>query len=86
MAQIYIESKKWEKDRTKRGPGAFQTMAAYHRVDLGRLDKLQGKAFTHFCEVEWWRTLMVECETVFFLFDPTSDSVLQMGLQALPIN
>ena len=23
------------------------------------------KAVTHFCEVEWWRTLMVECVTVF---------------------
>ena len=34
-------------------------------VHLGRLDKLQGKAVTHFCEIEWWRTLMVECVTIF---------------------
>ena len=43
----------------------LQTIAAYLRVHLGRLDKLQGKAVTHSCEVEWWRTLMVECVTVF---------------------
>ena len=43
----------------------LQTIAAYLLVHLGRLDKLQGKAVTHFCEVEWWRTLMVECVTVF---------------------
>ena len=43
----------------------LQTIAAYFRVNLGRLDKLQGKAFTHFCEVEWWRALMVECATVY---------------------
>ena len=43
----------------------LQTIAAYLRVYLGRLDKLQGKAVTHLSEVEWWRTLMVECETVF---------------------
>ena len=48
------------------------------------LDKLQGKAVTQFCEVEWWRTLMVECVTVFGLFDPTSDFMLQIGLQGLP--
>ena len=44
------------------------------------------KAVTHFCEVEWWRTLMVECVTVSWLFDPTSDFVLQIGHQALPTN
>ena len=44
------------------------------------------KVGTHSCEVEWWRTLMVECVTVFWLFDPTSDFVLQIGLQALPTN
>ena len=44
----------------------LQTIAAYLRVYLGRLDKLQGKAVTHFREVEWWRTLMVECVTVFY--------------------
>ena len=44
---------------------ALQTIAAYLRVHLGRLAKLQGKVVTHFCEVEWWRTLMVECVTVF---------------------
>ena len=43
----------------------LQTFAAYLRIHLGRLDKLQGKAVTHFREVEWWRTLMVECVTVF---------------------
>ena len=42
------------------------------------------KAVTHFGEVEWWRTLMVECVTVFLLFDPTSDFPLQIGLQAVP--
>ena len=47
------------------GPKPLQTIAAYLRVYLGRLDKLQGKVVTHFCEVEWWRTLMVECVTVF---------------------
>ena len=45
--------------------GSLQTIAACLRVHLGWLDKLQGKAVTHFCEVEWWRTLMVECATVF---------------------
>ena len=44
---------------------ALQTVAAYLRVHLGILDKLQRKAVTHCCEVEWWRTLMVECVTVF---------------------
>ena len=48
---------------------SLQTIAACLCV----LDKLQGKAVTHFCEVEWWRTLMVECVTVFLLFNPTSD-------------
>ena len=43
----------------------LQTIAAYLCVSLGRLDKVQGKAVTHFCEVEWWRTLMVECVTAF---------------------
>ena len=47
------------------GPKPLQTIAAYFRVYLGRLDKLQGKVVTHFCEVEWWRTLMVECVTIF---------------------
>ena len=45
--------------------GSLQTIAACLRVHLGWLDKLQGKAVTHFREVEWWRTLMVECVTVF---------------------
>ena len=40
--------------------GPLQTFAAYLRV----LDKLQGKAVTHFRELEWWRTLMVECVTL----------------------
>ena len=34
--------------------GSLQTIAACLRVHLGWLDKLQGKAVTHFCEVEWW--------------------------------
>ena len=55
------------------GPKPLQTIAAYLRVYLGRLDKLQGKAVTHFREVEWWRTLMVEFVTIFLIFDPTSD-------------
>ena len=55
------------------GPKPLQTIAAYLRVYLGRLDKLQGKVVTHFCEVEWWRTLIVECVTVFLLLNPTSD-------------
>ena len=38
------------------------------------------KAVTQFSEVEWWRTLMVECETIFWLFDPTSNFTLLMGL------
>ena len=42
------------------------------------------KAVTHFGDVEWWRTMMVECVTVFLLFDPTSDFPLQIGLQAVP--
>ena len=29
------------------------------------LGKLQGKVVTHFEEVGWWRTLMVECVTLF---------------------
>ena len=32
------------------------------------LDKLQGKVVTHSEEVGWWRTLMVECVTLFWLF------------------
>ena len=43
----------------------LQIIAAYLRV----LNKLQGKAVTYFCEVEWWRTLMVGCVTVFWQFD-----------------
>ena len=42
--------------------GSLQTIAAYLYV----LDKLQGKAVTHFCEVEWWTTLMVECVTLIY--------------------
>ena len=53
------------KDLASTKEKALQTIAAYLRVPLGRLDKLQGKAVTHFCEVEWWKTLMVECVTVF---------------------
>ena len=30
--------------------------------------KLQGKVVTHSEEVGWWRTLMVECVTLFWLF------------------
>ena len=35
---------------------------------------------TQFCEVKWWRTLIVECVTIFvYLFDPTSDfTILEM--------
>ena len=62
----------------------------YHPIPQGFssfLLKPYIKAVTHFWEVEWCWTLMVECVTVFWLFDPTSDFVLQMGLQApLPIN
>ena len=32
------------------------------------LGKLQGKVVTHSEEVGWWRTLMVECVTLFWLF------------------
>ena len=48
------------------------------------LSKPYIEAVTHFWEVEWWRTLMVECVTSFWLFDPTSDFVLQ--IQAVPNN
>ena len=42
----------------------LQTIAAYLRVHFGGIDKLQGKVVTHFCEVEWWITLIVECVTL----------------------
>ena len=29
------------------------------------LDKVQGKEVTQFDEVEWWRTLIVECVSVY---------------------
>ena len=60
-------------------PGHFISLIVKSDVGLHsqkRLheDKLQGKAVTHSCEVEWWRTLMVECVTVFIFpqFLPTS--------------
>ena len=35
------------------------------QLTLGRLGKLHGKAQPHSEEVEWWRTLMVECVRIF---------------------
>ena len=32
------------------------------------ISKLQGKGVTHSQEVEWWRTFMVECVTLFSVF------------------
>ena len=44
------------------------------------LGKLQGKVVTHFEEVGWWRTLMVECGTLFWLFIQVQDLTVHMGL------
>ena len=41
----------------------YSTIKVLHQNE--HEDKLQGKEVTHFGEVEWWRTLMVECVTVF---------------------
>ena len=71
------------------GPLASEMACLEHPIPQGFssfLSKPYIKAVTHFCEVEWWRTLMVECLTIFLLFDPTSNFVLQMGLQSLPTN
>ena len=43
--------------------GLMQTIAAYLRFHLGRLDKLQGKVMTQ--KLEWWIILMVDCVTHF---------------------
>ena len=43
----------------------LQTIAAYLRFNLGRLDKLQGQVMTHSEKVEWWIILMVDCVTHF---------------------
>ena len=43
----------------------LQTIAAYLRFDLGRLDKLQRKVMTHSEKLEWWIILMVDCVTRF---------------------
>ena len=49
--------------------GALQTIAAYLRFHLGRLDKLQGKVMTQ--KLEWWIILMVDyCVTLFLLYNP----------------
>ena len=32
------------------------------------LGKLQGKVLTHSEKVGWWRTLMVECVSIFFYY------------------
>ena len=54
----------------------FQIIAAYLYV----LDKLQGKVVTHLSEVEWWRTLMVECVTLIAKLSFSSTSA-QLQLQ-----
>ena len=47
----------------------LQTIAAYLRFHLGRLDKLQGKVMTQ--KLEWWIILMVDyCVTLFLLYNP----------------
>ena len=47
----------------------MQTIAAYLRFHLGRLDKLQGKVMTQ--KLEWWIILMVDyCVTLFLLYNP----------------
>ena len=43
------------------------------------LNELPAKVVTQ-SEVEWWRTLMVECLSVFLLFGPSSDFAL-MGMK-----
>ena len=37
-------------------------------------------AVAQFYEVEWWRPLMVECETIFRLFDPSLGNCLKLDL------
>ena len=46
----------------------MQTIAAYLRFHLGRLDKLQGKVMTHSEKLEWWIILMVDCVTILLHF------------------
>ena len=48
----------------------LQTIAAYLRFNLGRLDKLQRKVMTHSEKLEWWIILMVDCVTHFLLYWP----------------
>ena len=40
---------------------ALQTIAAYLRFNLARLEKLQGKVMTHSEKLEWLIILMVDC-------------------------
>ena len=51
------------------GGGPFRPMASYcslPSLSFGQaLGKLQGKVVTQSEEVGWWRTLMVECVTLF---------------------
>ena len=45
---------------------SVRTIANFCSLPLGQaLGKLQGKVVTHSEEVGWWRTLMVECATLF---------------------
>ena len=55
---------------------AIANYCSLHSLSFGQaLGKLQGKVVTHSEEVGWWRTLMVECVTLFF------DYIVHMGLQ-----
>ena len=57
----------------------LQTIAAYLRFHLGRLDKLQGKVMTQ--KLEWWIILMVDCVTHFWLYCPPFNFSVPMRLQ-----
>ena len=55
----------------------------YHPIPQGfssLLLKPYIKGVTHSQEVSWWRTLMVECVTLFRLFSPIKVVAVQMGL------
>ena len=60
----------------------LQTIAAYLRFHLGRLDKLQGKVMTQ--KLEWWIILLVDCVTLFGLYYPShSKGLTQLTLTDL---
>ena len=51
----------------------------FHRASLTSLvNKPYTKGVTHSEEVEWWRTFMVECVTLFYTFGSFSDKMISL--------